>query len=79
MAKAPSSIGLWVGFVLAGVVYAVLAPLDDPPVDPVRLQLRPVGRAARRLPGDAADADSARPGLRLGGSARPAVPSVVGR
>jgi hypothetical protein len=46
-------------------------PADDPPVDPVRLQLRPVGRAARRLPGDAADADSARPGLRLGGSARP--------
>ena len=27
MAEAPSSTGLWVGFVLAGVVYAVLAPL----------------------------------------------------
>jgi hypothetical protein len=27
MAEAPSSIGLWVVFVLAGVVYAVLAPL----------------------------------------------------
>jgi hypothetical protein len=27
MAEAPRSIGLWVGFVLAGVVYAMLAPL----------------------------------------------------